>query len=211
MTLESTVEQLISAVATQYGGMLQRFRPCKPGSEFLEQNLVTLLIREFLNKFGDDGIAYTELPFQSAQDLWDLRMDAFLANADSAYLVEAKGLGENANNLQWIESDLARIESCHLRESIHTMATAPGRRYTIPARVFGIIIADCWHRDVANQWSDNHLLQQRFPRISRLSTRSIKVGSFGKYEYFILAGQTPYLDWERGVHQPLISEIETQV
>lgn len=197
--MEGLVEELARNVARKYGEMLLHFRPCRPGSEFLEQNLVNLLSNAFLEKF-DCGLAYAEIPFQSAKGKWDCRLDAFLANEESAYLVEAKGLGENPNRLGLVEQDLERAHSQLLRESFGEMAGGNGRNYTMPPNVSGIVIADCWCAAIADQWRNNRDLRGTYPRIAALSTLALKAGAFGSFDYFILVGQTAPLDWP-GNHQ----------
>lgn len=181
---------LLKNTATTYARMLKKFRPCKPGGEFLEQNLVTLLSHEFL-MMHRDGIAFTEVPFISyvEQEHWTSRIDAYLATDATGYLVEAKGSLNWQSLCEAIEMDLKRLSSSELRKSFDKMATGGGRCFSLPDTMTGVIIADCWSSAAAKNWLDNNLLSERYPAVSRLSTRVFSVGKFNSYEYFILAGQ----------------------
>ncbi len=194
--MQSVVETLVNNTAENYSRMLKTFRPCKPGSEFLEQNLITLLSIEFIKIFPD-GIAFSEIPFMTPKGnkQWGSRLDAYLANDKNGYLVEAKGSQSKDELFQQIEEDLDRIKSPELKASFAKMATFGDRNYVIPEKITGLIIADCWYSSHADQWGMNHLLNDRFPNISKLSTKSFKVGEFGDFPYYILVGQTELL-WD---------------
>ena len=196
--MDSTVDTLIKNTVENYSRMLSNFRPCKPGSEFLEQNLITLLSHEFL-KQNPTGIAYSELPFitPDGDGQWGSQLDAYLANNAEGFLVEAKGSQSKDELFKLIEKDLKRISSNALKNSFGEMATSGDRDrcYSIPSKISGLIIADCWYESHAEQWDMNQLLSSRFPLISKLSTKSYKVGEFGNFSYFILAGQTKAL-WQ---------------
>jgi hypothetical protein len=192
--MDSTIDLLIRNTVANYSKMLSQFRPCRPGSEFLEQNLITLLSHEFL-KLNPDGIAYSEVPFitPNGNGQWGSRLDAYLANEIEGLLVEAKGSQSKDELFQLIENDLERITSSELKDSFVQMATKGDRSYEIPNKVTGLVIADCWYSSHAKQWDMNKSLTNIFPSISKISTKSYKVGEYGKFSYFVLAGQTNIL------------------
>lgn len=189
--MDSNIDELINSTAENYSRMLKHLRPCKPGSEFLEQNLITLISHEFL-KQNPEGIAFSELPFitPNGNDDWSSRLDAYLATETEGFLVEGKGSQPKDFLFQLIENDLGRIYSKELKTSFTKMATAGERMYQVPKKVSGLIIADCWHASSAKQWNNNHLLKCQFPLLSELSTKSYFVGTYDNYSYYILAGQT---------------------
>lgn len=201
--MDPAIDLLINNTTASYSKMLGRFRPCRPGSEFLEQNLITLLSHEFL-MLNPDGLAYSEIPFitPNGNGQWGSRLDAYLANDSEGLLVEAKGSQSKDELFQRIEHDLERIKSRELKDSFMTMAMTPKedrnyeipnreyRNYTIPNKITGLIIADCWFSSHAEQWDMNGSLATRFPLISEISTKSYKVGVYGGYSYFVLVGQT---------------------
>ena len=188
--MDQQLVALLQNTATTYARMLKKFRPCKPGGEFLEQNLVTLLSHEFL-MMNREGIAFTEVPFLSSIDSehWKARIDAYLATDEMGYLVEAKGSQNWQSMCEAIEVDLKRLSSPELRMSFDKMATGGSRDFSLPPNMTGVIIADCWSPVSAKQWLDNRLLSEDYPAVSRLITRVFNVGKFNSYEYFILAGQ----------------------
>lgn len=189
--MDVEVDILIKNTVENYKRMLNQFRPCKPGKEFLEQNLITLLSHEFL-KLNPTGVAFSEIPFitPNSDGQWGSRLDAYLANDSDGYLVEAKGSQPKEDLFYLIEKDLERIMSEKLQSSFNIMANSENRKYSIPHNVTGLIIADCWYASHAEAWDCNHTLTKHFPLISSINTKSYKVGEFGKYSYFILAGQT---------------------
>lgn len=158
--------------------------------------MISLLTHEFLKTF-DGGIAYSELPFMAKESChdWSGRIDGYLANDAAGYLVEAKGLGVLESRLELVEADLQRI--CHqkTRESFIEMGKV--RNYRFPSNIFGLVIADCWNPTIAEKWEENGAFDSD-SEISKLSRRRFKVaGDFGNYDYFILVGQTPPLNWTR--------------
>lgn len=195
--MQPVIRKLAENTKNTYSEMLKKFRPCKPGSEFLEQNLITLLSSEFLKMFPK-GIAFSEVPFITGNEKnqWGSRLDAYLANETDGYLVEAKGSQSKELLFQLIEDDLKRINSEDLEVSFNQMATDGDRNYAIPDTVRGLIIADCWSSATIEQWGKNELLEDRFPHISKLSTESFEVGEFGGFTYHILVGQTAPL-WRK--------------
>lgn len=189
--MDLEIQQLFINAALRYKGMLSKFRPCKPGSEFVEQNLITILCHEFL-LLHDDGISYTELPFANPNTKkWDLHLDAYLANEQVCYLVEAKGSLTAKDLFSSIQSDVVRIFSDNLQMSLQTMAQGDSdddRNYVFPCQSKGLIVANTWSKQTAQHWlSDPDNL------FSSLSRKIYSLGEYGvnkKYELFMLAGQT---------------------
>ncbi len=199
--MDNHIENLIQSLVETYSRMLEKFRPCKPGGEFLEQNLITLLVHEFL-KANPDGIAFTEIPFLNTDDsgYWSSRLDCYLATDDEAILVEAKGSKSRNDLFQAIEDDLIRMKSQQMKDSFIQMAKAGGgRNCTIPTKVKGLVIADCWGREnatceTASSWK-NKSFDGKYKQLAQLSTKARRVGEFDGWDYYILAGQVTEKLW----------------
>ena len=119
-----------------------------------------------------------------------MRLDGFLANSSTAYLVETKGSLSLPNLLEEIEKDLDRIYNDAFKDSFRRMASEGDRGYTFPANIRGLILSDCWRDEVALSWENNSGLVCKYPRITSLSKRAVKVGDYGGYPYYLLAGVT---------------------
>lgn len=200
--MDAVIEKIFRHTAVRYGGMLARLRPCKPGSEFLEQNLVTLFCHEFLTEFPC-GIAYTELPFAPAlpaspcpSDIekadWSNRLDAFLATEQAYYFLEAKCLSNKVEKLKDVEGDLERIrEKPGPIACLDYMASGTDnddRAYCVPAQKNVLIIADCWTKEIADKWLAQSDLALGH-HTSQLTRKAYHIAQFGSFDYYVLAGQ----------------------
>lgn len=198
--IDDALRLVFEATATTYGRMLDHFRPCKPGNEFLEQNLVTLFAHEFLKVHPKDGLAFSELPFRSkTSQNWGSRLDAYLVGGGCEYLLEAKANHTKADLLKLIEADLKRIHDPRLSESLDIMANGrPGvddqRTFTRPSRKVGVIIADCWSKSVASLWNGDTVLMapsgKPYKHLNAISRITIPVRDWGGFRYSILGGWT---------------------
>lgn len=197
--MDETVLKLAQNVVERYRKSLFHFRPCKPGSELLEQNLITLLSHEFMVMFNDDDrcVAYSEIPFKSEKqpDKWSNRLDGFLANKDMAFVVEAKSTKHKDDLIIDIKADLKRIHSDELKDSFREMASSEGRTYQIPSSVHGLVIADFWCLSASQPWFTASEFEARLFPEYRIKAMIEKVGTYGRYDYFLLVAQTNALAW----------------
>tara|TARA_R110002072_G_scaffold301723_1_gene482144 strand:- start:274 stop:909 length:636 start_codon:yes stop_codon:yes gene_type:complete len=199
LNMSIEVNQLFLSLKENYKRMLDQFRPCKPGSEFLEQNLISLFVHEFLKQYPE-GIAYTEIPFMiKGNEYWASRLDAFLATDNVGYLLEAKGSLSQSNLFESIHLDLDRIISPELHESFLKMAKGykkdDERIYNLPNNVYGLVLADCWSKSTANEWKSKNFTETEYANLGRLNRQSIYVGNYGNSDYFILCGVTKQPVW----------------
>lgn len=192
--MDKVVQDLAKNVAERYGRSLAQFRPCKPGGEYLEQNLITLLSHEFMFMFKDDTscIAYSEIPFKYAGS--SKRVDGYLANSQVAYVVEAKSSRSKKRLIDNIKSDLDRIESPDLQTSFIEMASREDT-YQFPKDVSGIIIADFWSLKGKTPWFTSSEDFEASLQPYTVSAVREKIGTFGRYDYFLLVAQTKPLGW----------------
>jgi hypothetical protein len=198
--MDETIAFLAKKVATRYKRSLNHFRPCRPGSELLEQNLVTLLSHEFLTKFDYDDrcIAYSEIPFKSKGDpaKWSSRLDAYLANSDTAYLVEAKSSRHKEHLVADIRADLDRIIHPHTKDSFIEMASKDDRQYLFPKDIYGLVIADFWSLAGKTPWfSTVAEFENCFLPEHHLKATIEKVDTYGRYDYFLILAHTAKLPW----------------
>ena len=182
------LDRICADMVDNYNRMLGAFRPCKPGGEFLEQNLITLFSHEFLKSFPD-GLAFTEVPFQkgdnTGSDYWSARLDGYFATASFGVFLEAKGSSNGEQFFEAIEADLVRIQSEGLKKSFEEMA-ARGRG-VLPASLYGIVIADCWQKSQAEKWSKK-VFNKEFKSIQKAKTTVYRGIDFdGKWQHYILA------------------------
>lgn len=186
--MNSDFEELSRSSVDSYRAMLEKFRPCKPGSEFLEQNLITLFAHEYLKKFPD-GAFFSEVPFRS--DLkgkdWELRLDAFAFTSQTAYAIEAKGSKSKSKLFEEIGKDLKRLTSPALISSLREMFEA--REHILPNIIKGVVLADCWSESTAEIWRLKSSEFSAFIDPSTINTSSIYIGKYGGYKYFLLVGQ----------------------
>jgi hypothetical protein len=203
-------KQIFTNVAARYEAMLKKFRPCKPGSSLLEQNLITILSHEFLTAYPD-GIAFSEIPFKKDKkdeenDKWSSRIDGYLATEEIAYLVEAKGDLRKDDFFNAINFDLERICSTNLEESFKNMAMNTSgtknngdRNYEIPADIRGLIIANTWDKRTKDEWLEKTFFQTSQNEV-QLKAHVFSAGKYGedkKHELFILIGVTTKNVWIR--------------
>jgi hypothetical protein len=187
--MDKLIIDIANSVVREYARMLEKFRPAKLGSEYLEQNLITLFAHNYL-KMVKDGAFFTETPFMNnLENAWDWHLDGFAFDNEVGYFIEAKGLGESISNFKKASSDIDRLVSVSLKKSIGIMFNERGH---IPPKHFKkLILADCWKVEVANTWK-NHPEQItgrcKTEGVS-LVTKSFPIGEYGKYQYFLLVGQ----------------------
>jgi hypothetical protein len=188
--VDNDVIELVEKCAGNYARMLKLFSPCKPGSEFLEQNIITLFAHEFLMKWPN-GAAFSEVPFISdiEKDHWFSRLDSFLLNDEIGYAIEVKGSQSKDELFKLIEEDLIRLKSEELKISFHKMATGGVRDHHLPKKIIGLVLADFWYDNQAEKWINNNTEFAKELHISKIDTMKVKIGDFGKYQYFLLAGQ----------------------
>lgn len=189
---------IIERMATNYKRMLQEFRPCKPGGEFLEQNLVTLLCAEFSQHYPE-GITFSEIPFMESvnakKEVWSKRLDGYVATKEHAYLIEAKGSLSRTDLLKAVDADLDRIYSEELKLSFKKMAQDDGsRNYNIPSSVKGLVIANTWSKNIAAIWGSKSGFDN-FDNLSKLHTIKLSAGVYNGQELFILVGVTNNNVW----------------
>ena len=185
---------LAERLAERYRKSLAQLRPCKPGEEMLEQNLITFLCHEFLAMY-DEGVAYSEIPFISDLQVnsWSNRLDAYLANEHAAYVVEAKSTKRKSDLIKDITKDLQRIYSEELKRSFQIMTERSDVNHQLPEAVYGLIVADFWSLSTDKAWFTSEEFEQAFSR--KLSAKVIKVGCYGRYDYYVVLAQTRKLAW----------------
>lgn len=207
--MDETALKLAHQVAVRYGKSLSQFRPCKPGSEVLEQNLITLLSHEFMVMFNDDErcVAYSEIPFKSKKhpDKWSNRLDGFLANSEMAFLVEAKSTASKSDLLRGICNDLLRIHSKELEVSFKKMSLHGDRQYVLPPVISGLIIAGYWVKTHSKPWfiseSDFEMqLAHQLPEYT-VTSKINPIGTYGidgeTWDFYVVVAQTTNLNWHR--------------
>jgi hypothetical protein len=141
--MDLRTKDLLDQFVEHYQKMLTRFRPCKPGGEYLEQNLITHLCHTFL-KFNQSASAFTEVPLQASDGKWKLRFDALLLIEDEAYVVEAKKSSSFPNLCRELNSDVKKLKDSKLRYSLDQMAKGPNRDFINPSKVSVLLVADHW-------------------------------------------------------------------
>jgi hypothetical protein len=189
--MDTQLKSIIENCANNYKRMLKSFRPCRPGGEFLEQNIITLVAHEFLQAFPD-GFAFSEIPFvKDTKNInkssgWPCRLDLFLYNSEIGYAIEVKGSKRRGEFFSAIEKDVERLISEELISSLESMATARGSE--LPKTIKGVILADCWYKDESDKWEFKNDLGEGL-YIEKLDTMRVVIGEFGNYEYSLLAGE----------------------
>lgn len=182
--------------------MLQIFRPCKPGSEFLEQNLITIFSHEFLNKFGDSACVFSEIPFMGSKNdnKWQARLDGFFIEGDNGYFLEAKGSNSKEKLFQSIDNDLKRIHSIELLESFNNMVDQ--RRHVLPTKLYGLVIADSWQHKNCNSSESQHTLwdsnnfPDRYSYLHKITTWTKPTGYYDNYRHHLLGGWTDEIEFK---------------
>ncbi|NMH65937.1 hypothetical protein [Shewanella salipaludis] len=188
--MDELVFTIATKVAEHYGKMLTKFRPARPGSEYLEQNLITLFGHQYLLA-RPDGAFFSEVPFmgKNSERGWPNRLDAFAFCGDTGYLIEAKGIGENPANIAKVVADLERLNSPQLQDSLDIMFK--DRSHVQPNQIKKLVLADCWKKEIADSWQDpsGKLIEDAAKVEIALSTKSIHIGTFNKYHYYLLIAQ----------------------
>ena len=120
---------------------------------------------------------------------WSRRIDGFAIANSKGYLIEAKGLGESISNFKKVANDIERLGSTELQESLKVMFEMRGHQ--APNTLKKIVLADCWNDQIANVWSQDidSLLSEYSLGDTELQTKSIKIGNYGCYPYYLLVGQ----------------------
>ncbi|RUO53471.1 hypothetical protein [Pseudidiomarina homiensis] len=155
MTLEDP--HLLNAfdkLCHDYKANMMRFRPCKPGGEMLEANLVFSFIMAFKELYPDAFWA-VEVPFESTEtNSHNNHLDALIFIDGTLYLIEAKRDYATQDQLNLMRDDLARIESPRLATSLQKMIHRDV--YDNPLsevdKVIGVLLADTWQNSNRNAW-----------------------------------------------------------
>lgn len=137
-----------------YKANMMRFRPCKPGGEMLEANLVFSFIIAFKELYPDSVWA-VEIPFENAEtNSHSNHLDALIYNDGTLYLIEAKRDYATKDQLDLIQKDLTRIKSVNLANSIKDMLSRDV--YDNPLgevnEVIGVLLADTWQNSNLKAW-----------------------------------------------------------
>lgn len=200
------IQSIFENTGKTYQRMLTNFRPCKPGSEFLEQNLITLFSHEFLKVFAGDACAYSEIPFmkkdqEKDDNAWQARLDGFLIAGDSGFLLEAKGSRSLDYLFASIDGDIDRISSRELRLSFHAMADERGT--ALPENMYGLIIADCWqHESRAHATTPDLLwvssaLPEKYKYLNEIHRWAMPLSNYDGHQHYLLGGWTDKLEFSR--------------
>lgn len=191
------IEEIVSITAKRYENMLSKFRPTKPGGEYLEQNLITNFAIAFSQKFPNANI-YTEIPFKCYKNQWKCRLDLYIENEDVGYIIEVKGSQAKDTLFELIEEDIKRIKSKELIESFKNMSEQASS--TLPKKMIGLILADCWgginktENIQLERWKGYYnYLNQDFENIHKLKAIFYKqINLNSKYPYHIIGGVVSY-------------------
>lgn len=188
----SDIEEVFRETGVTYQRVLDRFRPCRPGGEFLEQNLITLFCHEFLNYFGSKACAYTEIPFMGGAggNGWQARLDGFLIEGENGYVLEAKGSLSADSLFSAINADVNRINSRNLGKSLSEMF----RGNPEPMNMYGLVIADCWRHEKKlddgaqfDRWVSDDIVGE-YPHLGKLNRRVMPLGVYDGYRHHLLYG-----------------------
>ncbi|MGM7318800.1 hypothetical protein [Idiomarina sp. ST10R2A5] len=178
--MDEFVEKGFTNLRELYENSMSVFRPCKPGGEVLEQNLVTAFLMGCL-KNNPDIRWGVEIPFASADkevefssifthnqtsDLiendvlkknWKNHIDAFIYVNGTLYLIEAKRDYPAASFLEKIKADYERIQSPELAISFRLMMNRTdvySESFGEIKQVKGILLADTWRPTNLNLWNE---------------------------------------------------------
>lgn len=164
-----------------YKKSMNVFRPCKPGGEILEQNLVTAFLMECL-KNDSEALWGLEVPFvgdteasghssdkTQANDFFDLNsesilsenwknhLDGFIYANETLYLIEAKRDYPATEFLRQIKADYDRLHSKELALSFHSMLNRPdiyGESFGYIKQVKAVLLADTWRPTNFKLWEN---------------------------------------------------------
>lgn len=137
-----------------YQANMMRFRPCKPGGEVLEANLVFSFIMTFKELYPNAFWA-VEIPFENTSTrCHSNHLDALIYIDGTLYLIEAKRDYATKDQLDLMHKDLRRIESVELASAIRDMWDRP--IYDNPLgevkEVIGVLLADTWQNSNRTAW-----------------------------------------------------------
>lgn len=189
--VEPELYKIIKRAGERYINMLNKFKPCRAGKEYLEQNLITLIASEFLSQHPINGIAYTEIPFMNESRQWRNRLDCFLANENSAYFLEAKKSDSFPALCKKLNDDLIRIQKENFKDSFLSMAKDKDRDYEFPESASGVVVSDFWSKskDAHKKWDSLDTLKKVPNELHNINRVSISFGKIGDYYYSIFIGQ----------------------
>lgn len=157
------------------------FRPCKPGGEVVEQNIVTAFLMGCLKK-APEAHWGLEVPFvgdaktkvQSSDktrgndsfihnsesildEKWRNHLDGFIYANETLYFIEAKRDYPATEFLKQIKADYDRLHSKELALSFHSMLNRPdvyGMPFGNIKMVKAVLLADTWRPTNFKLWKD---------------------------------------------------------
>ena len=141
-------------LSQQYKANMMRFRPCKPGGEMLEANLVFSFIMAFKECYPNAFWA-VEIPFESKEtNSHSNHIDALIFIDGTLYLIEAKRDYATQDQLNLMRADLERIESTRLATSLHAMIHRSVYENPLQGinKVVGVLLADTWQHSNRKAW-----------------------------------------------------------
>lgn len=169
----------------EYKRQMSIFRPCRPGGEIVEANLVSNFISSWKNvnspKFNAVEVPFAVSGFSSInlQDIYDYvgkhpwrnHLDGLILEGGTLYLIEAKRDANPSQLIKNISADLERIHSLELAASLNAMLFREAYnkkhedRFCIK-HVVGIILADTWRPSIKRAWKrgqfSNPKIQKNF-------------------------------------------------
>ncbi|MGS2721009.1 hypothetical protein [Paraglaciecola aestuariivivens] len=171
--MDEMVAEVFKIFHQEYATRMQTFRPCKPGGEIVESNLVHQFINAWLKKCPD-ALHALEVPFATKSDTpltpnsdiedvlntgWGNHLDGIVLANGTLYLIEAKRDYPPAQLIKRTKADFDRIHSLELAASLNIMFFRQGV-YTKPIEpikeVKGIILADTWSLTNQKLWQSAH-------------------------------------------------------
>lgn len=164
-----------------YKKSMNVFRPCKPGGEVLEQNLVTAFLMGCLKKpteahwglevpfvgdakakvhssdktRGNDSFILDSESILSKK--WRNHLDGFIYTNETLYLIEAKRDYPATEFLRQIKADYDRLHSKELALSFHSMLNRPdiyGESFGYIKQVKAVLLADTWRPTNFKLWEN---------------------------------------------------------
>ncbi|ASG65587.1 hypothetical protein CEW91_05305 [Idiomarina piscisalsi] len=164
-----------------YKQSMNVFRPCKPGGEVVEQNLVTAFLMGCLKK-APEAHWGLEIPFVGEKTLpvhnansghandgfdltsksilskkWRNHLDGYIYANETLYLIEAKRDYPATGFLKQIKADYDRLHSKQLALSFHSMLHRPsiyGKPFGNIKQVKAVLLADTWRPTNFKLWED---------------------------------------------------------
>lgn len=180
-----------------YKANMMRFRPCKPGGEMLEANLVFSFIMAFKELYSNAFWA-VEVPFENTgTNSHNNHLDALIFIDGTLYLIEGKRDYATQDQLNLMRDDLGRIESMRLAQSLQGMLHRDV--YDNPLsevnRVIGVLLADTWQNSNRKAWHSGLYkgeTQDWLPRHRTMTDLGIYAQS-AKTPYTLMAAHTDNL------------------